>query len=280
MNNIRVLLFVLIGCLLLSSASVQAENITIRDGRMSADLKEASLVGIAKDIESQAGISFKGDESLLEEKVSVSFKDLPLEDGIRRILANLSYSFMFDKKGKIAAVMIMSQGGESSAPQAQVRPAPVRASGPMSSASRRPVVRRPSLPSSSPLVTGQTRAPATVRSRTLSPRVRPQPPAARAGQANPAPSEGSNLPDAFRTIENVPTPEHSSDSEAPLPPAYRMIQNSEPSGGPVTGNKELPRAVKTQKNVPPPAGSAERSEGKSADEPNPKEDAPSKEKKD
>jgi hypothetical protein len=274
MNKNKVMLFLIVGCLFLDLASVWAENITIRDGRMSADLKQAPLVAIAKDIENQAGISFKGDESLLEETVSVSFKDLPMEDGIRRILANLNYSFMFDDKGKIASVMIMSQGSEPSAPQPQARPASVRPSSPTSS-NRRPVVRRPS-PASSPLVTGHTRSPAG--SRTIPPRARPQIPSARVAPATQAPEE-SNLPDAFRTIENAPTPEQASDSETALPPAFRVIQNAEPSGGAASGNKETPPALKTQKNVPSPAGSAERARAKSGDEQAPKADASPGEKK-
>ena len=161
MNKVKRSFVSVLSCLFLLAASAYAENVTIRDGRMSADLKEASLVGIAKDIENQAGISFKGDESLLEETVSVSFKDLPLEDGIKRILANLNYSLMFDDLGKISTVIIMSEGSGPSASQPQVRSTPVRPASPTPS-QRRPVVRRPR-PSSSPLVTGQTRSPAAAR---------------------------------------------------------------------------------------------------------------------
>jgi hypothetical protein len=257
MNKVKVSFVSVLSCLFLLAAWGWAENLTIRDGRMSADLKGAPLVGIAKDIENQAGISFKGDESLLDETVSVSFKDLPLEDGIRRILANLNYSLMFDDHGKISTVMIISEGSGSSAPQPQVRPAPVRSASPTPS-QRRPVVRRPR-PTFSPLVTGQTRTPPITRPRTIQPRTRSQIPGAQVAPAKPASSEESNLPDAFRTIENAPAPGGPVESDAPMPPAFRVIQNAEPPGGGLTGNKEIPQALQMQKNVPRPAGSGESS---------------------
>jgi hypothetical protein len=261
MNRVRIFLL-FTSCLFFAAASVWAENVTIRDGRMSADLKEASLLGIAKDIENQAGISFRGDESLLEETVSVSFKDLPLEEGIRRILANLNYSLMFNEQGKIATVMIVSQGSGSSASQPQVRAAPVRPRSP--TPARRPVVRR-TRPFSSPLVTGHTRTPATPTPRSLPPRSRFQTPTARGGPAKPAPSEESNLPEAFRVIEKAPGPGGTVESDVPLPSAFRAIQNAESPGGVAKGNKETPEAIKVQKHVPPSAGSVESSGEKPGD---------------
>jgi hypothetical protein len=265
MNRIRIFLL-FISCLFLPAPSIWAENVTIRDGRMSVDLKEAPLLDIAKDIENQAGISFRGDESLLEETVSVSFKDLPLEEGIRRILANLNYSFMFDKQGKIATVMIMSQGSGSSVSPRQVSAAPVRPRSP--TPQRRPVVRR-TRPFSSPLVTGRTRTPATPRPRSLPPRSRSQSATAQGGPARFAPSGESNLPDAFRTIENAPAPGGPIEPDASLPPAFRALPNAESPGG-VVKSKETPQTIKVQKHVPPSAGSVESSREKPADEHAPK----------
>jgi len=39
----------------------------------------------------------------------VTFNDLPIEEGLKRILTNLNYSLMFDKKNKVAGVMVMGE---------------------------------------------------------------------------------------------------------------------------------------------------------------------------
>lgn len=242
MNRLKASLVLLISCHLLVPIFAGAESVTIQNGRMSVDVKEAPLVGIAKDIENQAGISFKGDESLLEEKVSVSFKDLPLEEGIKRILANMNYSLMFDNRGQVSEVMIMSEGSGSGAPQPQVKSAPVRAGTP-SPAERRSVVRRPR--PSSPLVTGGSKTP-TARSRTTLPRTTTQR-AAQSAQPTPQAAEQSNLPEAFRTIENAPPSEGSVSSEGPLPPAFRVIENAEPPATKAKSAQQTPEASKVQK---------------------------------
>ena len=256
MNTFKASLVFLIACLLLVPIFAMAERVTIQNGRMSVDLQEASLVGVAKDIEKQAGISFKGDESLLEEKVSVSFKDLPIEEGIKRILANMNYSLMFDNQGQVSEVMIMSEGSGAVAPQPQVRPAPVRTGTP-SASERRPIVRR-SRPSS-PLVTDRSRTP-TARPRTTLPRASTQRPT-QSAQPAPQAAEESNLPEAFRTIENASPPGGPGSSEGPLPPAFRVIENVEPPAEKAKGTQQTPQASKVQKE-----GSASKEESSSEEQ--------------
>ena len=275
MNTLKASLVLLISCYLLVPIFAGAESVTIQNGRMSADLKEASLVGVAKDIEKLSGIAFKGDESLLEEKVSVSFKDLPLEEGIKRILANMNYSLMFDKRGEVSVVMIMSEGSGSGASQPQIRPTPTR-TGTQSPVERRPVVRRPTR-SSSPLVTGGSRLP-TVRPRTSTSRTSTSRPA-QAASAAPQATEESNLPEAFRSVESSSPPGGPLSSEGPLPPAFRVIENAEPPGGKVKSSQQTPEAFKVQKNVPPPGGAVQSSGEKPGEEETSKEEVSSKEEK-
>jgi len=263
MKALKTPLVFLISCLWFAAPFAWAENVTIQNGRMSVDLKEASIVDVAKDIEKDSGITFKGDESLLEEKVSVSFKDLPLEDGIKRILANMNYSLMYDSRGEVSGVMIMAEGTESGAPPAQIRQAPARAPSPVE---RRPVVRRPR--PTSPLAAGGSRAP-TARVRTSPSRTSPQRPTQAAPPA-PQAEEESNLPEAFRTIENAPPPGGPVVSDGPLPPAFRVIENAEPPGGKVKSGQPTPEAFKVEKNVPPPGGAVESPGEKPGDEERPK----------
>lgn len=259
--NKAILSFVIImRFLLLAPSLAGAESVIIKDGRMSVDLKEASLAGIASDIEKQSGISFKGGDSLLEEKVSVSFKDLPLEAGIKRILANVNYSLIFNNQGEVSEIKIMSEGSGSAGSQPQVRPAPTRTGTP-SPAGRRPVVRRPT--PSSPPVRGGSRTPAG-RPSSGAARTSPQRPA----RPTPQTAEESNLPEALKTMENAPAPGAS--SEEPLPPAFRAIERAEPPAAEQKDTQETPDASKVRKRVPPPGGAAESSGEKPAEEDTPK----------
>lgn len=267
MNKVKITLAFVLFCLLLMPLPAGAETVTIQNGRMSVDLKEASLMGVAQDIEKKSGILFKGDESLLEGKVSVSFKDLPVEEGIKRILANMNYSLMFDNRGKVSEVMIMSEGSESAAPKPQVRPAPAR-TGTSTPPARRPIVRRPS--TTSPLVTGGSRTP-TPRPGTTPPRTStPRP--AQATAPSPQAAEESNLPEAFRSVESATPPGGPVSSEGPLPPAFRVIENAEPPGGKVKNPQQTPEAFKVQKNVPPPGGTVESSGEKPGEDETPKKE--------
>ncbi len=87
-----------------------AEAVNVRDGLLSVNLKDTSLLEVARDIEKQSGVWFRGDETLFQEKISVSFNDLPFEEGLKRILTNLNYSLMFDTKNKVAGVVVMGEG--------------------------------------------------------------------------------------------------------------------------------------------------------------------------
>jgi len=133
---------VLLICLPLGSQVLSAQRVSIQDGRMSVDLREASLSGVARDIESQSGISFRGDESLLEGTVSVVFQDLALEQGIKRILAPFNYSLLFDSRGEVSEVVIMSEASAPPDPQPQIRRPPPRP-GTATPAQQRPATRRP-----------------------------------------------------------------------------------------------------------------------------------------
>ena len=217
--------------LLIAPQALWAQGVSIQGGRMSVDLREASLVTVARDIERQSGISFKGDESLLDETVSVAFKDLPLEQGVKRILAGLNYGLLYDSRGEISEVVIMSEGSVPGTAQPRIRRAPVRPGAP---AQQRPVIRRPG--TSAPFVPGERITPVPVRPRT------PSPGSSRQRQSQSAPSasqalEDSSLPEPFRTIENAPA--GGAESEGPLHPAFRVEESAEPPAAPEISPKEI-----------------------------------------
>lgn len=84
---------------------VQAEGgkieIAFKDDRISATIEGGSLRNIAERFKAEKGIRIKGKESILEEEVSVKFKDLPIEEGLKRIFSKMSYSLIFDQDGKV-----------------------------------------------------------------------------------------------------------------------------------------------------------------------------------
>jgi len=221
------------------------EAVSVKDGLLSVNLKDNSLLEVARDIEKQSGVWFRGDETLFQEKISVTFTDLPLEEGLKRILTNLNYSLMFDARNKVAGVMVMGEGKPAGTPPGRPGAQPPRVATPPASTTRpAPTVRsRPS--------TSTPPAAATVR---RPPRTVPQP--GQGGTVAQTPGSGatqSPLPDAFKAQENATAPGGPAASDGPLPPAFRVIENAPPPGAPVA-DKELPDASKAIRNAPPPGG--------------------------
>ena len=214
-----------------------AQGVSIRDGLISVDLREAPLVSVAGDIERQSGISFKGDDSLVEERISVAFNDLPLEQGIKRILATLNYSLLFDSRGEISEVVIMSEGSAPATAQPQIRRAPARRA-PPAPAQQRPVIRRPG--AATPFVGAPQATPAPARPQVTPPRRSPQRPVPRAPAPPQAPAD-PNVPEPFRAIESAPPPGGGEESEGPLHPAFRVMEREEPPTPRVIPPSQIPR---------------------------------------
>ena len=224
-----------------------ADAVSLKDGLLSVNLKETSLLDVARDIEKQSGVWFRGDETLFQEKVSVTFNDLPLEEGLKRILTNLNYSLMFDAENKVAGVMVMGEGTPAGtqpgrpgvqpprvtpAPRTTTRPAPTVRPRPSTTLSPAATVRRP-------------------------PRVVPQ--RAQGGVASQSPGSStapSALPDAFKVQENAPTPGGPVASDGPLPPAFRVIENPPPPGETPQGTPASPASSKPAAGTPSPGDSA------------------------
>jgi hypothetical protein len=233
----RTFVLILSALSLLFFASAQAADlVAVKDGLLSVNLKENSLLDVARDIEKQSGVWFRGDETLFQEKISVSFSDLPLEEGLKRILANLNYSLMFDIENKVAGVMVMGEGTPAVTQPARPGAQPPRATTPPRTSTRpAPAVR--SKPSTST-------PPSAVR---RPPRVAPQP--AQGGIASQPPGSAPAqpaTPDASKVQE----------SDGPLPPAFRVIENAPPPGGPVA-DKEAPEVPRLIRTAPSPSGTAQ-----------------------
>jgi hypothetical protein len=224
---------------LISPDAFCADPVRVKDGLLSVNLKDTSLLDVARDIEKQSGIWFKGDETLFQEKISVTFSDLPLEEGLKRILTNMNYSLMFDNKHEVAGVMVMGEGKAAGTQPARPGAQPSR------------VVNRPSANLRSRSSTSTPPAATVIR---RPPRALPQ--ASRTRAASQPPGSGaasSPAPEAFTGQENAAPPGGFVASDGPLPPAFRVIENATPPGGPVS-DKETPEAFKVNRNAPPPGG--------------------------
>jgi type II secretory pathway component GspD/PulD (secretin) len=84
-------------------------KISVKNAMISVDLENALLGEVLKEIKAQSKIKFTVDESLLQEKLSVKFEDLPLQEGLERILASMSYGLVFDQDGTLAEVKLIGK---------------------------------------------------------------------------------------------------------------------------------------------------------------------------
>jgi hypothetical protein len=102
----------------LSSALIIAEegyiDLDFGNRTLSANIREAPLRAVIGEIrKAKEGIWFriwlKGSKVSLDEKVSVQFKDLPILDGVKRILSPMNYSLIFDNHGKLLGVFLLGR---------------------------------------------------------------------------------------------------------------------------------------------------------------------------
>jgi len=108
--------FAFIFCIFCSSiyfSPAGAENVTIRfDGRkMSADIDGVILNDVFEKIKAQKEFSVKGDKSILNSEVSVSFANLSFQDGLKKILGEINYILLFDKDKEPSGVIVVDSGG-------------------------------------------------------------------------------------------------------------------------------------------------------------------------
>jgi hypothetical protein len=96
-----------------SSAASDEEKIDlkIKGQIMSAELQGVPLRLILEKLKREKGIWYKGGEPGLGEKVSIRFKDLPLEEGLRRILSRVSHVLFFDRENELVGLVILGEKG-------------------------------------------------------------------------------------------------------------------------------------------------------------------------
>ena len=188
---------------------------------LSADLKNIPLEFILEKLERERGIWFRGNVSLFEEEITVQFKDLSFQDGLKRILSSMNYCLLFDQDRKLNGVIIV---GKKKPGQAVVKGRAVRDR--ISISSRTPrkhvtnsgafkVVRNIPLPG---------------------------------GHAKATAEEFEK----FKVVKNSPPPGGSVKVTEEELENFKVIKNCPPPGGPVTVTEEELEYFKVIRNCPAP----------------------------
>lgn len=93
------------------SASVGAESIYLdfQGTTLTASLEEAPLKMVIEKVQKETGIWFRVPESLLDERVSVQFESLSAQEGLKRILCAMNYSFLFDQENNLLGAFVFGK---------------------------------------------------------------------------------------------------------------------------------------------------------------------------
>jgi len=116
----KAILTFIVACLLLflSSALIVAEegyiDLDFGNRTLSANIREAPLRAVIREIKKEKEriwfrIWLKESKVSLYEKVSVQFKDLPIRDGLKRILSTMNHSLIFDNHGNLLGVFLLGK---------------------------------------------------------------------------------------------------------------------------------------------------------------------------
>ncbi len=97
---------------LLPPAAARAEiGLVVRDQTLSADLEGVPLRAVLQKLKNEEGIWYQGSGSLLDEPVSVRFKNLPFNEGFRRILSSVNHALVFDGYNKVVGLYLFDKAG-------------------------------------------------------------------------------------------------------------------------------------------------------------------------
>jgi hypothetical protein len=119
MSELILLIFLSLMELLFLCGVVSADEkrlyLAFDQGRVTANIKNTPLKAILNQIKKQRSIYFdKGfmrDPSLLDNDVSVQFTNLPIRNGLERILSGINHSLIF-KGDRVEGVMLLGEPGK------------------------------------------------------------------------------------------------------------------------------------------------------------------------
>jgi hypothetical protein len=94
-------------------ADGQRIDLEFSDQNLSAMIREAPIRDIIAELKKEKGIWFKlwckGSEFVLDEKVTMQFSDLSVEEGLARIFSSMNYSLVFDEDDDVIGVVLLGK---------------------------------------------------------------------------------------------------------------------------------------------------------------------------
>lgn len=112
-------LFIIIGlcgAIVLLPAAALAQSVedtgidmVFNNRSVSTNLQNISLRLILEKLKKAEGISYTGEESLLEKKISIRFNNLPLESAMERIMSRINHVFFYDRNKRLVGILILGE---------------------------------------------------------------------------------------------------------------------------------------------------------------------------
>jgi hypothetical protein len=80
---------------------------------LSASIQNARLKSVIEAIQKRKSIWFKywlkGKSTILEEKISLQFENVPVKKGLGRIFSSINHSLVFDQRGNLLGVYLLGE---------------------------------------------------------------------------------------------------------------------------------------------------------------------------
>ena len=96
-----------------ASAEPRSIELDFSNQTLSATIRSAPLRTVIDEIKEEKGAWFKlwlkGEDSVLDEKVSVRFQNLPVKVGLERIFSPLNHCLVFDQDGELSGVVLLGK---------------------------------------------------------------------------------------------------------------------------------------------------------------------------
>jgi hypothetical protein len=107
--TVAVTTLLILYCLIMVAAGENRNKLVFEGDTVSAILVEEPLKNVFEKIQKQTGVRFIAADSELDEKVSVQFEKLTVQEGLKRILRTMNYSLLFDQKNKLTGVFVFGK---------------------------------------------------------------------------------------------------------------------------------------------------------------------------
>lgn len=108
------LILIFLSTLLFVFSTSQAADLIQENekGELSAQLNNVKLSDLTKFIQEKYGIEFKGQDAAIQTSITLSFKNLNVEQMLKKILAENNFVFTYNKAGKVTAVTLLQAGNK------------------------------------------------------------------------------------------------------------------------------------------------------------------------